>query len=116
MAEFEDDPLGKYPTRTAKRLKAAVPPSVKRLRLKRFGLSFRGCLLVAVARLAGRWCSWLVCPWRWLVVLWFPLFPSPRAPSQGPAFLQVSPSFFLLGLRLLAPEATSRRDILLRTS
>ena len=24
-------------------------------------------------RLAGRWCSWLVCPWRWLVGLWLPL-------------------------------------------
>ena len=49
---------------------------------------------MAVARLAGRWCSWLVCPWHWLVGLWFLLFPFPRTPSQGPAFQQVSPSFF----------------------
>ena len=60
MAEFEDDPIGKYPTRTAKRLKAAVPPSVKRLRLKRFGGVFRGCLLVAVAVL-GLVLLWPVC-------------------------------------------------------
>ena len=25
------------------------------------------CLLVAVARLAGRWCFWWRCSWRWLV-------------------------------------------------
>ena len=60
MAEFEDDPVGKYPTRTAKRLKVAAPPSVKRLRLKRFGGSFRVCLLVAVAVL-GLVLLWPVC-------------------------------------------------------
>ena len=35
----------------------------------------RLCLLVAVARLVGCWCFWLVCPWRWFVGLCFVCFP-----------------------------------------
>ena len=70
----------------------------------------RLCLLVAVALLAGSWCFWLVCPWRWLVGV-----SLSKAPSKGPAFLQVF-TFFLLGLRFLAPETPSRRDNSLLTS
>ena len=35
----------------------------------------RLCLLVAVARLVGCRCFWLVCPWRWFVGLCFDCFP-----------------------------------------
>ena len=92
MAEFEDDPIGKYPNRTEKRLKAAVPPSVKRLRLERFGRSFRGCLLVAVAVL-GLVLLWSVClVWvsSFLLLAFFPfLFQKKgRRPRNRPTFLQ----------------------------
>ena len=131
MAEFEDDPVGKYPTRTAKRLKAAAPPSVKRLRLKRFGGSFRVCLLVAVAVL-GLVLLWPVClVWvsSSLLLAFFPFLFQKKggdpgtdqlffrvwgscslAPSREPEPFQVSPC--CLGLRILAPEAMGRRDIL----
>ena len=137
MAESEDDPIGKYPTRTAKRLKAAVPPSVKKVETQTFwggrGGSFRGCLLVAVAVL-GLVLLWPVClVWVSSSLLLAFFFPFPvsnemggdpgtdqlffrvwgscsLAPSREPEPFQVSPC--CLGLRILAPEAMGRRDIL----
>ena len=54
------------------------------------------CLLVAVARLAGRWCFWRLCSWRWCFSLacsaphsvpfrWGPTPKEKRAPTPKPA-------------------------------
>ena len=48
-------------------------------------------LLVAVARLVGSWCFWLVCPWRWLVGLCFVCFPFRGRRPKDRHFCRYSP-------------------------
>ena len=62
------------------------------------------CLLVAVARLAGRRCSWLACGLGGSFSV-----PFARAPTQGPVFLAQA-SLDCLGLRVGGPPGCVRRD------
>ena len=51
----------------------------------------RLCLLVAVARLVGCWCFWLVCPWCWFVGLCFVCFPFRGRRPKDRHFSKYSP-------------------------
>ena len=65
----------------------------------------RLCLLVAVARLVGGWCFWLVCPWCWLVGVVFVSLSEDAVHRTG---ISAGIPLYFLGLRFLAPEAPSR--------
>ena len=72
----------------------------------------RPCLLVAVARLAGRWCFWHLCSWRWCFSLAcgfgvFRLFPFARAPTLGRVFFRRCP---LRCSRTLIPSIRSQKS------